>query len=158
MPDLLVRLYDLPQDVSPAHGIRIPGLVLRAPMAHEKIKVVEWVRANFGDGWASECDIAFCRQPICCIIAADASGILGFSCWEVAAKGFFGPMGVVETSRRRGVGGAILLKSLRAMESQGYAYAVIGGVGIDSAGFYSKIVDCMEILGSSPGIYADRLS
>lgn len=146
MPDLLVRLYDLPPEEPPPPAVR-----LRAAMACEKLKVVNWVRAVFGDGWAGECDIAFSRQPISCFIALAGSEIVGFACWECTARGFAGPIGVAENFRKKGIGRALLLKSLWAMAELGYAYAIIGGAG--SPGFYSKAVDFMEIPGSTPGIY-----
>ncbi len=64
-------------------------------------------------------------------------------------------MGVAEQARNRGIGKALLLSALDAMSHIGYAYAIIGGV--DSAEFYIKTAGAVEIPGSSPGIYRDRL-
>ena len=70
--------------------------------------------------------------------------------------GLFGPTGVEETDRGRGIGAALLLVSLADMASRGYAYAVIGGAG--SAEFYAKVAGAAEIAGSVPGLYRDRLN
>ena len=44
------------------------------------------------------------------------------------------------------------------MRDSGYAYAVIGAAGDHVKGFYEKVVGAVEIEGSVPGIYSDRLS
>ena len=71
------------------------------------------------------------------------------------ARGFFGPLGVAEAWRTKGVGAALLLQCLHAIRAHGYAYAIIGGVGPKA--FYEKVVPVMEIPGSSPGIYQGLL-
>ena len=42
------------------------------------------------------------------------------------------------------------------MKAVGYAYAIIGGAG--TMEFYQRVVDVIEIPGSTPGIYVDRLA
>lgn len=151
MPDLLVKLYALP----PADAAQ-PDLVnVRCAMAYEKHLVLHWVRANFGEPWASECDVAFGSRPISCWIAVERGEIIGFACYDATCRGFFGPIGVAERARHRGVGRALLLATLQAMSSAGYAYAIVGGAG--DAGFYEQTVGAVEIPGSTPGIYRDRL-
>jgi predicted N-acetyltransferase YhbS len=65
-------------------------------------------------------------------------------------------MGVAVEARGRGIGGALLLACLHAMAAAGYAYAIIGGVG--NADIYRKVAGAVEIAGSTPGIYRDRLT
>ena len=65
-------------------------------------------------------------------------------------------MGVTEKKRGRGIGNALFLSCLHTMAANGYAYAIIGGVG--PADFYAKAVGAVEIEGSSPGIFRDRLA
>lgn len=156
MKDLLVKLYDLPDPRPHLEALRRSGILIRLPLAYEKHQVVDWVHRTFGPGWASECDVAFSRQPLSCRIATRNSEIVGFACFDSTCKGFFGPLGVAEPTRHLGIGTALLLATLHAMAESGYAYAVIGGV--ESTAFYGRIVDCMEIPGSSPGIYVDRLT
>jgi predicted N-acetyltransferase YhbS len=64
-------------------------------------------------------------------------------------------MGVAGQTQGRGIGTALLLSCLHTMATLGYAYAIIGGVGPTE--FYRKVVGAIEIAGSSPGIYRDRL-
>ncbi|MEW6600237.1 MAG: GNAT family N-acetyltransferase [Nitrospirota bacterium] len=155
MPDLIVKLYELPDPRPVIDGLQSEGVIVRRAMAYEKRQVVEWVDDTFGEGWAGECDVAFGNSPISCFIATEHSKVTGFACYDSTAKNFFGPMGVAEQARGRGIGKALLLKSLDAMSHIGYAYAVIGGT--DSAEFYRKTAGAVEIPGSSPGIYRDRL-
>ena len=56
--------------------------------------------------------------------------------------------------RGQGIGRALLLAALQAIRDQGYAYAIIGGVG--PAEFYEKAVDALLIPKSTPGIYGTR--
>jgi GNAT superfamily N-acetyltransferase len=125
-------------------------------MAYEKHQIVDWVRKHFGNGWASECDVAFGNHPISCHIATQDGAILGFACYDSTARGMFGPLGVAESERGRGVGRELLLSGLHMMKAVGYAYAIIGGAG--SVEFYRRVVNVIEIPDSSPGIYVDRLS
>lgn len=156
MPDLLVKLYDLPDMHSNLKGSVAEGKYLRRAMAYEKHQVVNWVRKHFGMGWASECDVTFSNRPISCHIATEDGTILGFACYDSTSLGMFGPIGVVESARGQGIGRSLLLSSLYSMVTAGYAYAVIGGA--NSLEFYQRVVNVIEIPDSSPGIYIDRLA
>ncbi|MCP4723266.1 MAG: GNAT family N-acetyltransferase, partial [Desulfobacteraceae bacterium] len=81
--------------------------------------------------------------------------ILGFACHDTSMKNFFGPVGVSQGARGRGIGTALLLACLHAMVSAGYAYAMIGDAGTPN--FYEKRVNAHVIPGSTPGPYYDRL-
>jgi GNAT superfamily N-acetyltransferase len=151
MTDMLVKLYDLP-DLAPAlDGQRCAGINIRRALAPEKYRVVGWVRKNFGENWAGECDVCFARLPISCFIAVEENALLGFACYDTGYKGIFGPTGVVESARGQGIGQALLLVCLHDMHAQGYAYAVIGWTGPKA--FYAKTVGAIEIEDSRPGMY-----
>jgi hypothetical protein len=156
MPDMLVKLYELPKAESPIQGLKDQGITIRSAMSYEKYLVVGWVRRLFGEGWASECDVAFSNHPISCFIATEKGEIIGFACYHSACKNFFGPTGVTETRRGLGIGKALCLSCLYAMAAEGYAYAIIGGVG--PVEFYVRTVGATLIDGSSPGIYRDQLT
>ena len=147
--DFLVKLYELPPERS------VSGVDVRRALPPEKLAVEAWVGATFGPGWASECSVAFSGHPIGCHIAVVDGGLIGFACWDATARGFFGPEGVSEAWRGKGVGAALLLQCLHAMRAQGYGYAIIGSVGPQA--FYERVVPVMEIPGSSPGIYHGML-
>lgn len=156
MGDMLVKLYDLP-DVAPRlRALREAGVVVRAAMPYEKEQVVTWVRAQFGAAWAGECDVAFAQHPVACFIAVERERLAGFACHDSTCRNFFGPMGVHPTARGRGIGSVLLQCCLRAMAARGYAYAIIGGAG--NGELYRKVAGAVDIEGSTPGIYRDRLA
>jgi GNAT superfamily N-acetyltransferase len=157
MRDCLVRLYTLPKIEPFLQRVHEHGIAIRRPRAYEKHQVVAWVREQFSSGWASECEVCFAREPVSCFIATHEQRIVGFSCHEATYKNFFGPIGVHPEYRQRQLGGALLLSSMYAMAELGYAYAVIGGPS-DAAPFYHRVVDAIDIPGSNPGIYVDRLA
>ena len=74
---------------------------------------------------------------------------------HAAFDGDGAPVTLGEAERGRGVGRALLLSALHAQRAQGYAYAIIGGVG--PADFYAKTVGAVPIAGSTPGIYDGML-
>lgn len=154
--DMLVKLYDLPEiSMEALAQIEHRGIVIRRAMAPEKHLVVQWVRETFGHTWGNETDIAFGNQPISCFIAVDNKQIVGFACYEVTARNFFGPTGVAPSHRGLGLGKILFLKALYALREMGYAYAIIGGVG--PSAFYTKIAGAVEIPSSTPGIYKGLL-
>lgn len=155
MPDMLVKLYDLP-DAGPAFARQeSQGISIRRALASEKRNVLAWVSKHWGASWASECDIAFSRQPVSCLLALRDERILGFACYETTYRGFFGPTGVLDSAQGRGTGTALLLAALHAMRGLGYGYAIVGGVGPEE--YYAKTVGAVTIPGSDPGIYAGTL-
>ena len=155
MPDMLVKLYTLPPLEPVLQQQQAVGIDIRRALANEKYLVVDWVRRNFYPNWVSECEVAFTRQPVSCFIAVEQGQVIGFACHDATYRNFFGPTGVSEQVRGRGVGKALLLACLHAMAAQGYGYAIIGWVG--PAEFYTKTVGAVEIEGSDPGIYRGML-
>lgn len=154
MHDMLVRLYELPSLAAALDAVSGQGISVRRPQAPEQPLVTAWVASNFASSVA-EVGIAFGRLPISCFIAVRGQEILGFACYDATARNFFGPEAVVESERGRGLGRTLLLAALYAQREQGYAYAIIGGVG--PAAFYARSVGAIPIAGSTPGIYAGML-
>jgi ribosomal protein S18 acetylase RimI-like enzyme len=155
MPDMLVKLYDLAENSPLIEQVRQDGFLVRRAMAYEKHLVVRWVQRAFSNRWASECDVAFSHQPISCYLATSQSKIVGFGCYDVTCKSFFGPVGVAEHARGNKIGTALLLACLQAMRAEGYAYAIIGAAGAPE--FYAKVVGAIEIPDSTPSIWRDML-
>jgi len=153
--DMLVKLYALPDPREAYQRLSQAEIVTRRAMAPEKQAVVAWVREHFSAHWASEVDVAFSRQPISCFIAVRQKRILGFACHDATCPNFFGPTGVDPKERKHGIGKALLFNCLEAMKSQGYGYAIIGGVG--PADFYTRAVGAIPIEGSEPGVYRGLL-
>jgi GNAT superfamily N-acetyltransferase len=154
MPDMLVKLYQLPPLEGALAAPFAHGVQVRRALAAEKPQVVEWMNANFG-AWSPEVEATFARLPVSCFVALRGQALLGFACYDGVCRNFFGPTAVLEAERGRGIGRALLLSALHAQRAQGYGYSIIGGVG--PAGFYAKTVGATLIEGSNPGIYAGRL-
>ena len=156
MPDMLVKLYELPDNTEINNKMREIGIDVRRAIAPEKHAVVDWVRSNFDSAWTSECEAAFTNHPASCYIAVENGRMIGFACYDATCRNFFGPTGVGTEARGKGIGTALLLKCLYAMEADGYGYAIIGGAG--PVDFYSRTVGATVIEGSKPGIYRDLLT
>src|SRR5690606_5705711 len=108
MPDMLVKLYELPPHAALIDDLAAQGITVRRALAPEKHRIVDWVRENFSARWASECDVAMTGRPPGCYIAVKESGkkkeIIGFACHDATCKNFFGPTGVLESERGKGIG------------------------------------------------------
>ena len=155
MIDMLVRLYDLPDAAELYREVAATGVTLRRARAFEKHTVAAFAKEHFSAKWVSEIEVALSRQPVACFVATRDQQILGFACFDVTQRGFFGPTGVAESARSLGLGKALLFKALDALRELGYAYAIIGGVGPKE--FYAKACGAVEIAGSDPGVYGDIL-
>ncbi|MCD8071208.1 MAG: GNAT family N-acetyltransferase [Akkermansiaceae bacterium] len=155
MHDMLVRLYDLPDVSALKARCETAGISIRRCGTYERHIAAKWIEKTFSAKWVSEFKISMSRQPAACIIATKAGRVIGFACYDVTARGFLGPMGVDPSCRESGIGCALLVTALECLHAQGYAYAVIGGVG--PAEFYRKCVGATPIEGSVPGVYRDIL-
>jgi len=153
--DMLVKLYDLPDSRTLLERLAKAGISVRRALAPEKHKVTAWIRDNFSEGWVSETEVAFSRQPVSCFIAVKDGRITGFACHDATCRNFFGPTGVTPKARKSGIGTALLLACLEDMKQQGFGYAIIGGVG--PADYYAKAVGAVLIEGSEIGVYRGLL-
>jgi GNAT superfamily N-acetyltransferase len=154
--DMLVKLYELKRDAALDERMTSQGVTIRRVLVPELPALTSWIEPRFGAGWAAEATAANMRQPTTCFIAIQSGELIGFACHEATAKGFFGPTGVDQAARGKGVGHALLLETLLDMHAQGYPYGVIGGAG--PMDFYRKSVGAIPIEGSDPGIYRGMLS
>ena len=158
---MLVKLYDIEITSRNAELVK-EGIYVKKANVLDKDHIIRFIRDNFGSGsaWAYECEYALSNSPITCHIAACNKEIIGFSCFDATTKGFFGPMGVKESFRKKGVGAELLMRSLNSMKESGYAYAIIGSAGKSAVGFYKKLVNAMEIPDSPPekSIYSNLAS
>lgn len=153
--DYLVNLTPLGDNPALGERMRQAGVTVRRPLAPEARLVTRWIAEHFGEGWASEMAVSLARQPVAAFIATRGPELIGFSCHESIARGFFGPTGVAEEARGLGIGHALLLASLLDLKAMGYAYAVIGDVG--PSAFYERTVGAIPIPGSENGIYRGML-
>ncbi len=155
MPDMLVKLYDLPSCSQLLDELNEQGISIQRAMAPDKHRVLSWIGEHSSLAAQGEADVCFANHPISLFLAVQEKQILGYACYHATALDFFGPTRVLDRMQGRGIGKALLLRCLQALRDEGYAYAIIGGVG--PAAFYEKCVGATLIEGSSPGIYKDYL-
>ncbi len=157
MPDMLVKLYALPDSTELYKSIEAQNIRIFRPMTPNQTKVKEFITETFGIGWADEIGTAFYRFPVSCFIAYDdkEKRIVGFAGYDCTCKSFFGPTGVHPDYRGKGIGKALLMKCLDAMREEGYGYAVIGSAG--PVHFYEKCCGATVIPDSVPGIYKELI-
>lgn len=155
MPDLLVNLLRLPALDPKLAELEAAGVVIRRAQPFELSKVRAFVEHNFSVSWADETSVGLGSQPVTVFIAVNNRSIIGFGAYECTRKAFFGPTGVLEGFRGRGVGAALLIACLTGLRELGYVYGIIGGVG--PVEFYEKTVGAIAIPDSEPGIYTNPL-
>lgn len=156
MSDMLVKLYRLPNTETLRNGLEQQHITIRRAMAYEKSMIVQWIADVFSTQWADECQMAFAQHPVSCAIAVSRATICGFCCSDCTFLGFMGPVGVHPDFRGRGIGKALVLTTLEAMQSKGYAYAIVGDAGHPE--FFQNITGAVNIASSKPGPYPERLN
>lgn len=161
MADMLVKLYAIEYN-SNEDELLTDAVSMKKACAVDKNIILEFVKTNFPDEpvWVNECEYALFNSPTSCYIAVKNKELIGFACYDATAKGFFGPMGVKEYYRKKGIGRALLIKSLNSMKESGYAYAIIGWPAGSAIEFYKRTVNASIIEDSPPNksIYKNCIS
>jgi len=152
VPDLLIKLYDLKFEKHRKEHFDNELRIVR-PLAIDKTKVIEFVRSEFGERWANECERSFSKIPISCFVGLKKKNVIGFACYDATAKGFFGPIGIKQEERSKGLGTQLLYSCLSDMWDNEYGYAIVGWVDENQLEFYHKNTAASVIPGSHPGIY-----
>lgn len=153
MADMLVKLYNLKSEENILSALLKQGVQIKRALAPDRRKVLGFVKENFEENYADECKAAFANNPITCYIATKNKKVIGFACYEATAKNYFGPTGVQESERCKGIGTVLLNKCLMSMCEMGYGYAIIGWPTKSAISFYEKAVQAQLIEDSSAGIY-----
>ena len=108
MPDMLVRLYDLPDPEGYHRRAREAGASVRRAEPWDRFALRGFIEANFMAAWAAEADLAFSGHSITGFVAMMEGRNVGFAVYECSRRGFFGPTGVREDLRGRGLGAALM--------------------------------------------------
>lgn len=90
--------------------------------------ILEFVGKHYRKNWVGETRYALMQCPVKCFIAVQDKKVIGFSCYDASALGYFGPIGMEPGLKGKGIGKALLLRTLYAMKEAGYGYAIIGWV------------------------------
>ncbi|MBI4615148.1 MAG: GNAT family N-acetyltransferase [Planctomycetes bacterium] len=154
MTDYILHLYDLPSAESIVVSTRRIGVEIRRAMGPEKRAVCGWVEREFEVlSWVSECEISFARVPVSCFIAIAGGAVIGFHCYEATCRGFTGPGGIAREFRGRGIYLALLAETMKAMQVEGYAYAIVGSPNEATVRAFRKLYGSalVEVPGSDPG-------
>ena len=151
MPDMLVNLLTLP----PPQHLSDKDVNIRRAQPFEITVVRRFIETNFSVAWADEVSVGFASKPVTVFVATRHARVIGFAGFECTRKAFFGPTGVIENERGRGIGKELLIASLQGLRELGYVYGIIGGAG--PTDFYRAVVGAFEIPNSEPGIYTDLL-
>lgn len=155
MPDMLVPLLKLPEVDPLIATMRAYGLIIRRAQTFEIAPVRAFIEKHFSISWADEASVGFSNKPVSTFIAIRDGQVIGFASYECTRRNYFGPTGVMESERGKGIGKVLLLACLQGLKEMGYVYAIIGGAGPTE--FYAGACHAIPIPGSVPGIYVDKL-
>jgi GNAT superfamily N-acetyltransferase len=155
MPDMLVNLLRLPTLAPLLADVEQAGIRVRRAQVFEITAVRAFVSEHFSVGWADEISVGFGNKPVSVYLATRERRVVGFAAYECTRRAFFGPTGVLDEERGRGIGTALLVAALWGLREMGYVYAIIGSAG--PTGFYTRTVGASPIPDSDPGIYKDIL-
>lgn len=153
MADMLVKLYNIPNSYAIEEKLSEEGIKIKKALAPDRSRIINFSRICAKEDYSDEVNAAFSNNPVTCYIATKEKKIIGFACYEATAKDFFGPMAVLENERKKGIGKALLLRSLASMQELGYAYAIIGWPARSAVDFYKKCAGAIMIDEKSSGIY-----
>ena len=153
MADMLVKLYNIPYSHDIEENLLKSGIRIKKALAPDRSRIINFARTCAKDDYSDEVQAAFSNNPVTCYIATREKEFIGFACYEATARNFFGPMAVLESERKKGVGRTLLLKSLESMRELGYAYAIIGWPTNSAVSFYKKCVGAIMIDEKSSGVY-----
>ena len=149
--DILVNLYNLPNDDDPTKAMKEKGVGIKRGLGPDKTEILEFIKREFSQGWADECEKAIFNST--CYIATLNGEVVGFACYDSTALGYYGPLGVAAKARKLGIGSALTAKCLLAMREKGYGYAIINAGPVE---YYIRTLNA-QVIGDHPGVYANLI-
>ncbi|MCM3006307.1 GNAT family N-acetyltransferase [Priestia koreensis] len=105
----------------------------------EKEEVLSFVRENFSSKWADTVSEAFNQQVMPLFLAKNEKKIVGFAVYDTYEQRsqHFGPMGVLVSERKRGIGERLVKRCLQDMKAKGYESVIFYEAG--PIEFYEKV-------------------
>jgi len=101
------------------------GYAFTIPDQEQREGVIDWIHSNFGPLYSHEASEAFRHDIPSLWLAYKGDEIVGFSSYGTSELNWFGPIGVIESERRKGVGSVLLYKALMGMKEEGRRIALI---------------------------------
>ena len=146
LPDMIVRLKDLPDPRPIERRLAKEGYAVQRATVRHRPGLADFIEKHFSERWALETAVTFSRQPISMFVALVGEEIAGFAAYDCAYRSYFGPTGVREELRGKGIGTVLLLRTLEDMAAQAYKWAIIGEV--EPVAFYEQVCGAVVIPGS----------
>ncbi|MEW4282746.1 GNAT family N-acetyltransferase [Priestia koreensis] len=105
----------------------------------EKEEVLAFIRTNFSREWAETVSEAFTNEVIPLFLAKKQTKLIGFAVYDTYEKRsqHFGPMGVLRSERKRGIGEQLVTCCLQDMKAKGYESVIFYEAG--PIEFYEKV-------------------
>jgi len=120
------------------------GFLFRKARSQEKRELVGWIRDTFSPFWAYEVSCCFGEDSTSVWLAEHEGAIVGFAAYSSLEPDWFGPIGVDQKVRRKGIGTVLLYKAINSLRLNGHRLITIPWT--DLLFFYSQL----------PGIVAIR--
>lgn len=133
--NMRVKLPVMVEPSQPADGVRIERAGASEADSLDRLLGEHW------PSWRGEVAIAQRAVPPTLFVAKQAGRAVGFCAYEAnnLGTGWFGPMGTDPEAQGRGIGKALLLRTLEQMATDGFTGAIIPWVGPTE--FYAKTVN-----------------
>ena len=128
VPERVVRLDE---------GLVGGGTTIRLAEPGERERVRDFVMERSGFNWSFETARAIGPRGSGVWIAEEDGEIIAFSVFGSLEDHWFGPIGVSEEKRKRGLGSALLFRTLQSMKDLGITRAIIPWTG--HLYFYSQV-------------------
>lgn len=100
-------------------------LVIRRAGQEYRETVFKWIKTEFSVFWAYEADASFKYANPKLWLAEENNKIIGFSVYGTLEPHWFGPIGVSNEARSRGIGSILLFNCLRSLREEGQRHAVV---------------------------------
>jgi GNAT superfamily N-acetyltransferase len=133
-------VYRVPDSIKEPPGT-LGGYYITRAKQEDMGATINFIKQHHAGFWPVETGLAFKNDPATVFIAKDQAGIVvGFAAHSITFPGSFGPTGVLESLRGKGLGGALLKWCAYDMKQANIVEMIIRWVEGDTMKFYSKSI------------------
>ena len=140
----LRSFYIPPRIVRMERKLKQEGISFRKASVQEKKAITMWVGEKFSPFWAYEVGLGFSKESTSVWLAEYEGRFVGFAGYSLLEPNWFGPIGVDEEMRGKGIGSVLLYKAMNSLRLSGYRIVTVPWT--DLLFFYTQL----------PGIIAIR--